>query len=597
MYPHTEIEIVDNSQYKRITVAEPGANTPVAMSAFLSDRGTEEVGMYRGAGFFNMFGANTDIERYGQAFFQACQVIQKGGRVYAKRIVAPDAQIANTVVYVHVLRTGNAQDGYKATLKYNSVSVVSTSNDLERVAAAAEAALPLSATDGSDTVLPLYLITPMGRGSYAPRFRMTPDYRYSRTAGFAKYIFEVVNPSNYQITEETFTFSANPNAIEKNLNMGLDMAVERGSNQIRVLTWNDNLLLIPAMLEAITGATRGSLAAQDFLFGRTVQGVPIDKVTVDFTSFNPQDVFGNELLNGSDGSFAVNATSTSAYSQQLVNFFNGTFSDDIYNLDSLSIDFILDANYPAPVKRAIEEFVTWRQDCYYIRDMGLNIYSVDDVFQFETSVLHNMFSGSYCNSMMVIDDTTRRYVHVTIPYIIAGLITIHFINGCNRPFAGIRYGITWSYGAEIKRGSINFVPKVTPNIDEKTQLDDLGVNYVSIYNGNTVVMETFYTGQHYNASTQFDYVQNVWNVQRVVKALRLQCPKSRYAFLRGQDFTDYQNDVNSAASQYSDSFMSFSMTYAADPDYEANNIYYALLEVSFVSVAQAEKFKITAIAA
>ena len=286
MYPHTEIELVDNSQYRRITVAEPGANMPVAMSAFLSDRGTEELGMYRGIAFFNMFGANTDIEKYGQAFFEAAQVIQKGGQVYAKRIVAPDAQIANTLVYVHVLRTGNPITGYACTLKYNSLSVVSTSNDLERVAAAAEAQLPLSASNGSDTVLPLFLITPMGRGSWAPRFRITPDYRYSRTAGFAKYIFEVVSPGNYQITNESFTFAANPDVIERNLNMGLDMAVERNSTQIRTLIWNDNLLLLPTLIENITGATAGSLAGQDFLFGRTIQGVPLDKLTVDFSSFN-----------------------------------------------------------------------------------------------------------------------------------------------------------------------------------------------------------------------------------------------------------------------------------------------------------------------
>ena len=596
MYPHTDIELVDNSQYKRITVAE-SANGPVAMSAFLSDRGSEDLNMYRGAAFFNMFGANTDIERFGQAFFEAAQVIQKGGRVYAKRIVSPDAQLANTLVYAHVLRTGNPITGYRATLKYGSISVVSTSNDLERVAANAEALVPESAADGSDTVLPLYLITSMGRGSWAPRFRITPDYRYSRNAGFAKYIFEVVSPNNYQVTNETFTFSANPDMIEKNLNMGLDMVAERNSTQIRVLPWNDNLILLPQLIETITGATAGSLLTEDFLFGRTIKGVPLDKVDVDFSAFNPSDVFGNELQNGSDGSFAVNATSSTYYEQELVNLFNGTYSDDIYNLDSLVIDFILDANYPVAVKRAIEEFVTWRQDCYYIRDMGLNVWSVDDVIDFERNVLHNMFSGSYCNFMMVIDDTTKRYIQVTIPYIMAGLLTIHFINGCNRPFAGIRYGITWAYGAEIKRGSINFLPKVTPNIDEKSQLDELGVNYVSIYNGTTVVMETFYTGQHYSTSSQFDYSQNVWNVQRVIKALRLQCPRSRYAFLRGQDFTDYQNDVNAAATQYSDSFMSFSMVYAADADYEANNIYYALLEVSFIPVAQAEKFKITAIAA
>ena len=598
MYPHTEIELVDNSQYKEIPIAQ-SSSSPTAMAAFLSDRGTEDLTLYKGSSWFYMYGDDLNVEKYGQAKYQAAQVIQKGGRIYSKRIVAPDASLANLLIYVKVQKVTTTVDDKTITsvnLKYGSVSAVNNSNDIDRVASLAENLLPEAASN-NEVVLPLYLITSMGRGSWSPKIRITPDYRISRGSGFAKYLFEIVDPDNYKTSTESFFFTASPNAVEKNLNVALDMVAERESSLVRIQSWNDSLESMPKLIESILGLATDSLANVDFLFGKDLRGNQISNITTDFTAFNPQEIFGNELKNGSDGSFATNALTSTYYAQELNKFFNGTYTEEIYNLDSMTVDFILDANYPDSVKRTIEEFVTWRQDCYFIRDLGLEIYGVVDIEEKERSVLHNMFSGSYCNSMMVLDDETRRYIHVTIPYLIAALLTVHFINGCNRPFAGARYGVYWMYGSQIKRGSINFLPKVTPYIDEKTTLDDLGVNYVSIYNGTNVVMETFYTGQHYSARTQFDFAYNVWNVQRVIKALRVQCPKSRYAFLKGDDFTDYQMDINNCLSQYTNSFMTFSMVYEADTAYENQNIYYATLEVSFIPVAQAEKFKITAISA
>ena len=600
MYPHTEIELVDNSQYTEIPISQ-ATSMPTAMSAFLSDRGTEDLTLLRGSAWFYMYGDNVNVEQYGQAKYQAAQVIQKGGRVYSKRIVAPDSLLANLLVYVQIQKktttTGTGDDAVtktSVTLKYGSASVAAcNTNDMNRAAGMAEALLPESTN--TNIVLPLYFIAPQGRGSWAPKIRITPDYRISRGSGFSKYLFEVVEPDNYKSSSESFYFTANPYAVERNLNIGLDMVAERQSALVRITAWNDSLESMPTIIENFLGLTSGTLGDADFLFGKDIRGNAIENITVDFTSFNPQEIFGNELLNGSDGSFATNALSSPYYAQELRAFFDGTYTEEIYNLDSMTIDFILDANYPDTVKRAIEEFVTWRQDCYYIRDLGLNVYGVVDIEEKERSVLHNMFSGSYCNSMLVLDSTTKRYIHVTITYLIAPLLTVHFINGCNRPFAGVRYGVYWMYGTQVKRGSINFLPKVTPYIDEKTALDDLGVNYVSIYNGTNVVLETFYTGQHYNTRTQFDFAHNVWNVQRVIKALRVQCPKSRYAFLKGDDFTDYQTDINNCLSQYTNSFMSFSMTYMADTAYENQNVYYATLEVSFLPVAQAEKFRITAI--
>ena len=180
-------------------------------------------------------------------------------------------------------------------------------------------------------------------------------------------------------------------------------------------------------------------------------------------------------------------------------------------------------------------------------------------------------------------------------YLIAPMVINHFQNGCSRPFAGIRYGVYWLYGTQIKRGSINFIPKVTPTLDQKQQLEDLGVNYVCLYSGNRVVLETLYTAQHVNQHTQLSFSCNVWAIQEVIKALRARCPVSRYALASGQDLESYQTDLQNECAKYSSNFMTFNMEYQADPTYEAQKIYYAVLSVQFYDFFQTEYFKIVAL--
>lgn len=679
MYPQCLIKIIDNSYYDD-KIINSSVRIPTAMQAFASDRGTEDLELFIGEDFYKMYGYNTDFATYGQALKQVSGMIDNGGQVFCKRVVAPDATLSNLGIYVHIQRmadnstedtgydegdgllgddgdagagegsgsgdggsldggtsdtgagegsttgdggsldgdsgeggtsgTGEGSGGseptteedtepkYKVVLKYNAISINTTSNNMEEVATLFEAALPASSEN--DIVLPLVLIAAQGRGAWTPRFRITPDYRFSRTTNHAKYLLEVIPDEGEK--EEEFYFSLD-SVVERNRNVSLEMITDptgenKGSSYVRVKSYTDNFTILQNAMEDILGLLRGSLYGYDLLFGHDVRGNQVKGIEVDASEFNLQDIYGNTLENGSNGSFANAPLESEYYAQELVKFFNGSFCEEIYNLDAMALDFIVDADYPEDAKRAIEDFVTYREDCFFLRDMGTDVHSIHDIEIQEYWVLHNRYSSSYCNSFQVLDDITRKYITVTISYLLAPALVIHFINGCNRPFAGIKYGLFWDYGNEIRKNSINFIPKVTPALDEKQQLEDLGVNYVSIYRSGAtrrVVLESLWTAQHCEKHTQLSWSCNVWCIQQVVKILRERCPIQRYSFMYGSDLEDYQSDLNAELSKFSSNFLSFEMEYQNDKFYEVQKIYYAVLKVRFYDFIQAEYFKIIAL--
>jgi hypothetical protein len=176
-----------------------------------------------------------------------------------------------------------------------------------------------------------------------------------------------------------------------------------------------------------------------------------------------------------------------------------------------------------------------------------------------------------------------------MPYMLIDKMTSHIAKGVNYPFAGIANNITFD---NIIEGTINFLPVAIPDFDQKQELVDKNINYISIYDG-VPVMETMYanTDDH----TQLSYMHNVMAVQEIIKVIRSRCPHTRYTFLDGDDLESYISDVQAIVKEYSSNFRSISCEYMADEQYERNNVFYAVLKVQFKNFIQEEYFKIIAI--
>ena len=608
MIPTTIFEVIDNS--KSVEVKAQTTPKPLFLTVISSDKGPEDLRIVDSADmFYKLYGKDISFARHGQPLLQAANIVDNGGSLLVKRVVADDSALANIAVVAKLSKTqvqktdakgrpiyqtpsgdettvadGNTPvmiDCCKIKYECKSVSGVKTIQ-----AAAATINSMLNDADDNGGTYPLFVIADNGRGSSHKKFRISPLYDDSKYLNYIRYSLEIIE--NDEIIE-TLTFSLNPIIVENGTNKSLQNVVSLSSNQVTAISFDDNYELFVNQIASIAGTTAEYCKASDLLFGKEVNLIDLNNIQVDPTGFNLSYIYGISLDNGSDGSFGIAPFGTLEWEKRVVEVFDGSFSDDIYDVDKYKIDAIVDANYPSPVKRAIENLVAFREDLSYFRDLGLGLSTLDEILAANEEVFKNKYCFTYGVSYDIIDPYTKKQIPVTIGYSIARLLINHFNSGRVRPFAGQLYGVTIP---EAIPGTVNYIPKVTPSENQKQILSDNRINYVSYYD-NVLTIETLYTSQ--NEFTQLSFINNILAIQEVVKAVRTRCPKIRYSFIDGDDLETYRRDVQNILDNYISNFKSLKMVYTADDAMLSNKVYYASIEVAFKDFVQTEYFKLFAI--
>ena len=123
-------------------------------------------------------------------------------------------------------------------------------------------------------------------------------------------------------------------------------------------------------------------------------------------------------------------------------------------------------------------------------------------------------------------------------------------------------------------------------------MEEIRVNY-AIFQENQCVVQTCYTSQE--AYTQLSYVGNVIAIQNVMRAVRAQCPKTRYNLSNGDDLSLYATAVNTVLSQFANNFSVLNFTYTQDNLKSRQKIFYASIQFAFRNWAQTEIFDLYAI--
>ena len=455
-----------------------------------------------------------------------------------------------------------------------------------------------------DNKFPLFLILDNGRGVSQKNVTISLDSTLSRSAQSARYVLDIDENSN---TLESIVFSLNPSEVEAGYNLFFDSVVKRTSKQVKCFGYEDQMQLFYAKVAAIAGLSETRLRESDIIGARTWKGEVFKNfevlestndgvATVKLDSFAGHpltggyngDTFGTSPISGYKGV----TDATSVYATEMAKVYNGTFNDDIYDIDNNPIDVVVDANYPHIVKRAIENLCSFRQDVFYFRDMGTkgltNLLAIKNAKTLNTGG-NSRYVATYCQYFDVFDPYTRKQITVTMGYSIARLICMHFANGRSLVCAGQNNG--WVI-PELIEGTLSYVPKVTPAGDQVAEMDDLRVNFGKYYNG-IFSLASEYTSQ--DIHTQLSYANNVLAIQELIKQIRIACPKSRYKFITGTDFEDYKQDVQAVINNNANKFASISIDFKSDSAYAANKIVYAVIQVSFKDFAQAEIFRIVAI--
>lgn len=616
----------DQSQIQQVTtVVQDTTDRPRFMVASSADKGPEEWKMkIFGDDFFAYYGEAPSFLKHGQPLIQAANIINAGGYVTFKRVVAQDATLANIGVVAEVKKLAKQKVNdsglplyidYKSgklttdagpnnqntpelenyvKITYKIKSIASDGNDTKKFANLFYDGFHHTKEVGNDDQYALFLIADNGRGASNKSFRIYPDTTNSKPLSYVRYFIDVIENGE---TLETIAFTMDPDIIEKDKNVSMYNAIKIKSKQIRCEFFDDEYAAFANNVSYLTGETSDpKFKYADVLFGTDLNGKAYENITVDTTTSgaaNLSTVFGINLVNGSNGNFGDRPVETKEWEMQLVKAFDGSYDDSIYDLDNNRIDAIFDANYPDTVKRAIEELVNFREDCVYFRDMGLGLKSLEEIKLKNFDNTKSRYCATYINDYNIYDPYTRKEINVTICYDLVRLFVKHFIDGRTRPFCGQKYGVVIPSDNFVE-GSLNFFPKHTPRVDQFKELDDMRVNYVTYYNGDILTLNSEYTSQ--TEYTQLSWINNVLAVQEIIKAIRELCPKIRYSFLDGDDLTKYKKDVNDLIiTKYAGLFSEFSIEYVSNDLYASNKIIYACLYVKFRNFVQTEIFKIIAL--
>lgn len=617
-YPKFKAEIVDQSQIQEIQTTVLTGPMAVVMQAYTSDKGTENWELMRGFDNFTKYKGPISFPRHGQALLTVAEVLRAGGVVLGKRMVSDDATLANITIRARVVKVDTTSYIYFYTVSSDNAKVFKEAS-VAGYKNFNPAKPQVSETDTNIDV-PIFTVTPMGRGLSNLRFRINPEYTTNRSSAiYSQYSFEVYE--GVELVESTL-FTMNHDVIINNESQAMNPKIKSNSNQVTVKYYDEGVIaLVNAMAETCTtteGAkmTAGQVINYDFVYGfdnkgkKKIGGVAyISSATTAGTdpwSTNiPADIkdsivdlanpIGIPLINGSFGKMTNNPMSNPQELEKMLlaswgaNTNSMLFNPVIYDLDAYKVTGTFDCNYPQSVKKQIVNVADFRGDMMFFADLGLNKTELNSIIDEAYNIPNSRNVSIYHNSFNIYDPYTHREINVTMPLLLATRLVQHVESGVIRPFAGLSNNMAFP---EIIEGSVNFLPYEIPGINQKSMLVENNINYLNYYDGK-LVMDTMYTNN--KEYSQLSFVSHVMGVQEIIKHLRSECPKDRYTLIDAEGLDKYIDDIKERLNPYKSQYHTLDVKYMADEKYELNKIFYAVLTVKFRDFFQEEYFKIVAI--
>lgn len=614
----TSINIIDQSTIKQPVSAIAAADTTTPLFGMLitSDKGPEDPGEYMGQDFFDAFCSDSSLstayKKHGQPLLQAINIINAGGKLFVKRLVALDSTLANVIVVAKVYQSSVQKvdsegkplyiqtDGSEgitvtetlalnifATIKYELVSAqnAKTMADVKKLIETSNLYDSTGTEVDSKTVFsyPLFVITDNGRGLSNKKIKFSTDFVSSKNLSFAMNNFSILENGT---GVETTRFTMNPNIIYQSTSYELEVMSRNYIKQVRVDADSDIMNEYIAKVAELGNLDVEELLTLDILTGSNRKGTAIENITFDEDSVDITSEYGIDLSNGTNGTFGANPFGTEAYKTEGVKYLTGKMGSEIYDRATHKVSLWLDANYPDEFKRQLEVLTAWRKDGVYLADMGTEIYTMEDIREKAALINRSFYNSHYCTAYEVYDPYSRKAIAVTMLYSLAPLLVEHVKTTPQNPMMGTANNMVIT---DIIDGSVRFKPSETPDEDEKVLLEELRVNYATYVEGD-FTPETGYTSQ--TAFTQLSFSNNVVALQEVGRGLRKACPPERYKLLdiKAGDLKSYEDKCNLALEKYKTWFATLEFAYTADPVMKSNKIFNASVYFMFNDFFQTEQF-------
>ena len=490
-YPHpciAGIFVEDNTTYQETFLTPEEPVTLLQCGAFASGRDNQLMYCADYEEFVNEFG-KPDYSLYGQAGYNVTAALKTGhAAAYVMRVMPEDATFANLVVMANYgvgevtdEETGESSKVMNITYSFQTIENATTVEELD---AAVESLKQYDPSDDGSYSNPLFYVYQTGRGSYGNatrvRFADVTAYDDPDTTNHT-YRLDVLQMSNKLVRQEYAFGCFNPalfDAVSKESLYLADLIndVENGMAKINIGIVDSTMNKMVDMYNN-TFDTNETASTLDVLFGCNMDGTINHNLSIVNELSNTDGV---SLNSGSDGSFEANAEGRDEAIAACLMKAYSTDKETCYDKRIMSryatpVDFALDANFPADVKKQRVALALKRQwDCMTYIDSGL-LSTVEEIINWLTEM------QDYAGNNVIrelhhfkIRDTeyTGKTIPVTTTYFLASRIPKHFkTRGLNTPMVLEDARVT-----DAVKGS--FLPVIDPDEDDiKAQIYTLRGNY------------------------------------------------------------------------------------------------------------------------
>lgn len=595
-HPHIAIYVEDNTGYTE-TYLEP--ETPVRMiqcGPFGQGRDNQLLYYTTLDQFENELGT-PNYKLYGQAAYNVVNALKTGyAGVYVMRVMPENATFANTMImakYKVVTDPDSNESVLHVGFTAQTINNATTEDQIEAEMAALSDADP---DDEGYFTKPLFCVHASGRGQYGNslRFRIVDITQYDMNdTNYRDYRIDVLQMEDTLVRKEyaygSLSYEMYDSLTKESLYLeDLVNDPEQGLGKIRFRMnepvfeeifnlYNENCIA--------EGEEEETLEFFDILYGLDHFGNENPKISID--TFDDSVTFtgnieGLQLYNGDDGDLAVNSPNREEVLEELlVKAYSGEFDRLIKSRYSTPCDFMLDANFPLSVKKAMAATALYRKyDAMCYLDSGF-LDNIEELYRY-----HKNFKDIYGNNIIkemhhykVRDlDYTGKTIPVTTTYFLASRIPTHFKTvGLNQPLVYANCRIT-----DAVKGS--FLPVIDPDDDDiKKEFYNLRVNYYEGIRYNTYQRGLALTTQKELTDRSDEF--NEYILQLAIATAYTQMQMVVYNFAEEDDRVRYANNTNDALNAAIGNFVkACSVEFTMSKNDEKRSVMRLKLHITFKTV-------------
>lgn len=586
-HPFNVTIINDNSVIPDFTTAVPERVN--FLCVFMGGKGRDNklIKMTSKADFVEEFG-KPDVLKYGQPILNAyASIVDQYSYAYCMRVMPPNACYSNIIV---LAKYKLEDSGLKIKLISKNVGNLNDASQFESVV---DQETSVEEDEAGFKTVPLFGIRALGRGRYGNsyRIRLTNVFSRKKDLPYRQYRLELLDVDEGNTVVEYFDGCLYDHALNSRSLIMSDIVDGDTKYSTRMGIYVNEEAFETLFNVYETMYVKGEAPVRNYKLFDPIFGVNNDKTKINRVEIiaEGEDVVeldrldGVPMTGGHDGLFENpgEKTQEEIIEDLYIKAFAGKLDKAILSPRRIPVKFILDANYPLPVKRQLVQLGLTRYDALVYLDAGLiTDHEEALIFGEETVDLNYRIVSKCYQHYKIRDPFSGKKVPVTMTYDLACNLARHIENnGIQTPYTGEAF-------ATLKGAVKNSLVPVLDESDEdlKEQLYDLRLNYYEAIAENVFARGTQQTSQDLESDLS---EENNMLVTLEIKAIaEKETIARRYNFAEPSDRQLFTEVLNERIKHVKDMVRSIDVLYDMTVEEEAKQIIHCYIEVVFKTLAK-----------